>query len=78
MAGESTGGHGATPVVWVATAMMMVGVVVGGIALIEWIWPIFWIGVGITVAGGVVGYFGRIMDMVTEYAPPTPETTEPG
>jgi hypothetical protein len=79
MAGESGGGHGATTAVWIATAVIMVGVVVGGIALIEWVWPVFWIGVGLMVAGVAAGYFSHIMDMVSEYTPAAShQEIEPG
>ena len=70
MAGESGGGHGATSGVWIVTAVIMIGTVLGGVALIIWNWPLFWVGVGLIVAGGIGGYFTHIMDMVTEYAPP--------
>jgi hypothetical protein len=69
MDGDSGGGHGATTGVWIVSAVIMVGTVVGGIALIIWNWPLFWVGVGLMVVGGIGGYFTGIMDMVTEYAP---------
>jgi hypothetical protein len=71
MAGDSAGGHGATTGVWIATAVIMIGTIVGGIGLIEWwLGPVFWIGVGLIVAGGIGGYFTNIMDMVSEFSPP--------
>jgi dipeptide/tripeptide permease len=78
MAGEPGGGHGATTAVWIATALMMIGVVVGGIALIEWVWPVFWVGVGLMVVGAGAGYFSHIMDMVSEYAPAPGHEIEAG
>jgi hypothetical protein len=69
MAGESGGGHGATTSVWIATGAIIAGSIIGGIALIEWIWPLFWVGVGLMVAGCIGGYFANIMDMVTEFSP---------
>jgi hypothetical protein len=70
MATDSGGGHGATAGVWLVTAVIIVGSIVAGIALIEWIWPMFWVGIGLMVAGGIGGYFANIMDMVTEFDPP--------
>jgi hypothetical protein len=77
MDGDSGGGHGATTGVWIVTAVMMVGTVVGGVALIIWNWPLFWVGIGLLVAGGIGGYFTNIMDMVSEFAPATPREIEP-
>jgi hypothetical protein len=71
MAGGTGGGHGATTGVWIATAVIMAGTIVGGIGLIEWIWPMFWVGVGLMVAGCVGGYFANIMDMVSEFGAPS-------
>lgn len=78
MDGDSGGGHGATTGVWIVTAVIMLGTLVGGIALVIWSWPMFWVGVGLMVAGGIGGYLTNIMDMVTEYAPPTSREIEPG
>jgi hypothetical protein len=69
MAGDSGGGHGATTGVWIATAVIIAGSIVAGIALIEWVWPVFWVGVGLMVAGCIGGYFTNIMDMVSEFSP---------
>lgn len=69
MAGAAGGGHGATTGVWIATAVIMIGTIVGGIGLIEWIWPLFWVGAGLMVAGGLAGYFTNIMDAVSEFGP---------
>jgi hypothetical protein len=69
MAGEAGGGHGATTGVWIATAVIIAGTIIGAVALIEWVWPLFWIGVGLVVAGCIGGYFANIMDMVSEYGP---------
>jgi hypothetical protein len=72
MAGDSTGGHGATTGVWIAAAVIMIGTVVAGVALIYWwLGPVFWVGIGLMVAGCIGGYFTNIMDMVSEYAPAT-------
>jgi uncharacterized protein (DUF983 family) len=48
--------HGNTPAAWTAVVVGLVGFVVGGIGLmLEPIsYPVFWVGVGITLAGLVV------------------------
>ncbi|MBV9871857.1 MAG: hypothetical protein JO214_14670 [Frankiaceae bacterium] len=67
MAGDSGGGHGATTGVWIAVAVIIAGSIIGGIALIEWVWPVFWVGVGLMVLGTVGAYLADIMDMVSEF-----------
>jgi hypothetical protein len=47
--------------------VIIVGTILGGIALIYWNWPLFWVGVGLFVLGSVGGYFSGIMDAVTEF-----------
>jgi hypothetical protein len=69
MAGDSGGGHGATTGVWIVTGIIMLGTILGGIALVIWNWPLFWVGVGLVVVGVIGAYLTNIMDMVTEYAP---------
>jgi hypothetical protein len=70
MAGESAGGHGATTGVWIAAAVIMIGTVLAGVALIEWwLGPAFWVGIGLMVAGSAGGYFTHMMDMVSEFGP---------
>jgi hypothetical protein len=68
MAGESGGGHGATTGVWIAVALVIAGSIVMAIGLIEWIWPMFWVGAGLMVLGTVGAYFANIMDMVSEFS----------
>lgn len=41
--------HGRTMAAWVGTAIAMVGLVVGGIAVIMQNWPMFWVGVALLV-----------------------------
>jgi hypothetical protein len=67
MARDSGGGHGATVGVWIAVLVIIAGSIVSAIALIEWAWPAFWIGVGMMVVGVVMAYFNDIMGMVTEF-----------
>lgn len=59
----------ATPAVWVATGVIMAGTVVGGVALIEWWWRLFWTGVGIFAAGWIVAWKLDIMDSTSEWKP---------
>lgn len=66
---SETSGHDIAPGIWVATFVIIVGTIIGGIGLIEWNWPAFWIGVGLFVAGCVGGYFAGIMEAVTEFGP---------
>lgn len=60
-------GHGATLKSWVAAAVILAGFIVGGIAIIYWNWPIFWVGVGIAIVGCIIGWAVGIMEDVTEY-----------
>jgi ABC-type multidrug transport system permease subunit len=77
MAGNANAGHGASAAAWAACVVIMVGTVLGGIALIIWNWPLFWTGVALFVLGSIGGYFAGIMDSVTEYAPAEPSTSVP-
>jgi hypothetical protein len=61
--------------VWIAVAMMIAGSIVAGIALIEWVLWLFYAGIGLMVAGGIVAFFAGIMDSVTEFA--LPQAAEP-
>ncbi|HEX3907023.1 MAG TPA: hypothetical protein VHW92_03740 [Mycobacteriales bacterium] len=63
--------HNTTPAIWVCVAVIMAGTVVGGIALIEWMWPMFWTGVGLFLAGIAAASYVGIMDATSEYAPPS-------
>ena len=48
---------------WVAAAIVIVGFIVGGIALpIGPSWWLFWVGAAIVVIGGIIGAAARIMD----------------
>ena len=68
MASESSG-HEVEPAIWVAVFVIIAGTIVGGIALIEWNWIAFWIGVGLFVVGCVGGWAAGIMESVTEFGP---------
>ena len=66
MAGN-TGGPHASFGSWIACLIIIAGFTVGGIAMIVWNWPMFWIGVGVVVVGCVVAGAVGIMDDVLEY-----------
>jgi len=61
------GGHGASMKSWVAATIIVIGFIVGGVAIIYWNWPVFWAGVGVAVVGCVLAAAVGIMDEVTEY-----------
>jgi hypothetical protein len=52
---------------WLAAIIIVIGFIVGGVAIIYWNWPIFWAGVGIAVVGCVIAAAVGIMNEVTEY-----------
>lgn len=48
--------HGSTPAAWTASLVALVGITLGGIALIPTPhWILFWIGVAVSLASLVVG-----------------------
>jgi hypothetical protein len=48
--------HGSSPAAWTGVIMCLVGITVGGVALIpDPNWPLFWIGVAIALLAGIVG-----------------------
>jgi hypothetical protein len=73
---EETSGHDASVAIWVAVFVIIAGTIVGGIALIEWNWPIFWVGIGLFVLGSIGAALGGIMDAVDEFVPPSQSDTE--
>jgi hypothetical protein len=77
MAGNANAGHGASLAAWAACAVIMIGTVIGGVALIIWSWPLFYTGVGLFIAGAIAGYFAGIMDSVSEYAAAEPASATP-
>jgi fatty acid desaturase len=64
---SNAGGHGAKLGSWLACLVMLIGTVVGGIALVYWNWTAFWIGVGVFLLGVIFARVVNIMDDVTEY-----------
>jgi hypothetical protein len=69
--GISQAAHQTTKAVWAATFVIVAGTIVAGIALIEWIWPMFWAGIAMVVLGGVGALAAGVMDEVSEYGPPS-------
>ncbi|MGH8823036.1 MAG: HGxxPAAW family protein [Jiangellaceae bacterium] len=68
--------HGNTPAGWTAVIIMVIGFVVGAVAVILLNWPLFWIGgVGLVVLGAIVG---KVMQMMGMGQPlPTEQATAP-
>ena len=47
--------HGSTPAAWTAVVIITIAFTVGTLAIILGNWPMFWVGVGLVVVGGIVG-----------------------
>lgn len=48
--------HGSSPAAWTAVLIALVGITIGGVALIPVPhWTLFWIGVAVTLASPLVG-----------------------
>ncbi|HWM00050.1 MAG TPA: HGxxPAAW family protein [Nocardioidaceae bacterium] len=48
--------HGSSPAAWTAVLVCLVGITIGGLALIpDPNWTLFWIGVAVTLLSGLVG-----------------------
>ncbi len=55
--------HHGRPASWVCTSVVIVGFVIGGIALVPHpTWWLFWTGAGIVVIGAVIGAAVHIFD----------------
>ena len=56
--------HHGRPSSWAAIAIIVVGFVVGGAAMVTThpTWWLFWVGAGIVVIGGIMALSTRIMD----------------
>jgi hypothetical protein len=55
--------HHGRPASWVTTSIIVVGFIVGGIAMVTGpAWWLFWTGAGIVVLGGIFGAANHIMD----------------
>lgn len=55
--------HGQTPAAWTAVTIMMVGFIIGSIAVIQLNWVLLGIGAVVIVVGGVVGKVMQMMGM---------------
>ncbi len=55
--------HGQTPAAWTAVTIMMVGFIVGSIAVVQLNWVLLVVGFVIIVAGAVVGKVMQMMGM---------------
>ncbi len=48
--------HGSSPAAWTAVLVCLLGITIGGLALIpDPNWTLFWVGVAVTLLAGVVG-----------------------
>ena len=58
--------HGNTPAAWTGVTILLVGFVVGGLALIlgSWLW--FWIGVAVGLVAPIIGKVMQAMGLGTE------------
>lgn len=56
-------GHGNTVAAWVAVAIMIIGFVIGGVAM--WFSSAvgFWVGVGVVILGAIVGKVLQVMGL---------------
>jgi hypothetical protein len=56
--------HGNTPAAWTAVIIMIIGFMIGAVAVIMENWPLFWIGgVGLVLLGAIVGKVMQMMGM---------------
>jgi hypothetical protein len=53
--------HGRTLAAWVGTTIAMIAIVLGGIAVVLQIWPLFWVGVGLLVLSLIVTKVLQVM-----------------
>jgi len=58
---------------WATVVIIIGGFIMGGIALIYWIWPLFWSGVAVVVVGVGLGRAVNIMEAVSVYSAPYEE-----
>lgn len=61
--------HGSTPAAWTAVVIATLGFLVGGIAIVMAEPWLFWVGLGIIVLSGVVGWVMRAMGLGQSTAP---------
>ncbi len=60
--------HGNTPAAWTAVTIVLVGFVLGGLALVIDNMPLFWVGVALGPIGGVAGLVMSRMGLGAEPA----------
>lgn len=53
--------HG-RPSSWVAVTFILAGFIAGGLALVFGTWPVFWVGVGLAVVGGLLATMTDILE----------------
>jgi hypothetical protein len=53
--------HGRTPAAWAGSTIALIAIIIGGIALILWNWPMFWVGVALLVVSLVVTKVLQVM-----------------
>ena len=56
-------GHGSTPAAWTGVSIVLLGFIVGGLGLVLENLPMFFAGVALGPAGGIVGYVMGKMGM---------------
>jgi hypothetical protein len=66
---ENLGSHGGRASSWLAVTVILVGVVVAGYALTIDNWTLVWIGVGVSVVGGILALVFDIFTDVVIDAP---------
>ncbi|HEV8024355.1 MAG TPA: HGxxPAAW family protein [Candidatus Nanopelagicales bacterium] len=66
--------HGSTPAAWAAVVIVTIAFAVGTLAVVLGNWPMFWVGVGLVVVGGVVGKVMQAMGL-GQKAPVPPSDT---
>lgn len=55
--------HGSTPAAWTAVVIITIAFIVGTLAVVLGNWPMFWVGVGLVVVGGIAGKVMAMMGM---------------
>ncbi len=50
----SASSHGSTPAAWTGVVLVTIAFIIGTLAIIVANWPMFWVGVGVLVLGGIV------------------------